>query len=195
MDESVSLAVRYQLDASQSHFTVQAFATGLLAAFGHNPTISIRDFSGVVQLAPETLADASLRLAVKARSLTVLDELKEKDRQEMEHTMFQEVLQASAYPEITFESASVTATRIAEGRHRVRIIGDLTLHGVRRNGLWILAQLTLDGNDMRAQGAFTLRPTDYGMKLVSVAAGALKLKDELKFAFDLVGHRVGSAGG
>jgi hypothetical protein len=36
--------VRYVFDPSVSRFTVQAFATGLLCAFGHNPTIAIRDF-------------------------------------------------------------------------------------------------------------------------------------------------------
>jgi hypothetical protein len=33
-------------------------------------------------------------------------------------------------------------------------------------------------------GDFTLRQTNYGIKLVSVAGGALKLKDELKFSLD-----------
>ena len=37
---------RYVIDGRSSRFTVQAFATGLLAKMGHNPTIGIRDFSG-----------------------------------------------------------------------------------------------------------------------------------------------------
>ena len=67
----------------------------------------------------------------------------------------------------------------------------MTLHGVTRNGLWIMAQVFLNENEFRTQGDFTLKQTDYGIKLVSVAAGALKLKDELKFEFDLVGQKEG----
>lgn len=188
MDDNESLA-RYRLDASQSRFTVQAFASGLLAGFGHNPLIGIRDFTGEASFAPGSLDAASLRLAIKAASLAVLDDIKRKDREEIERTMFDEVLEVTRYPEIVFQSTNVTATRVVEGRYKARIIGDLALHGVTRSGLWIAAQITLDEDGLRAQGDFTLKQTDYKIKPVSVAGGALKLKDELKFSFDLVGRR------
>lgn len=188
MGETERSIVQYKLDAGQSRFTVQAFAKGLLAGFGHNPVIGIRDFSGEAQFPPGSLADASLRMVVDAHSLTVLDDVKEKDRREIEQTMFNDALEIATYPEIVFESAQVTATRVAEGRYKVRIIGDLSLHGVTREGLWIAANLTLEGDTLRAQGDFTLKQTDYKIKPVSVAAGALKLKDELKFTFDLIGR-------
>lgn len=188
-ENSSSTVVRYKLDASRSRFTVQAFAAGLFAGFGHNPIISIRDFTGEVQFAPETIADAQLRLVINAQSLIVLDDIKEKDKQEIERAMHEQVLETTLYPEIVFQSASVTASRIIPGRYKAKIIGDLTMHGVTRSGLWIMAQLTLSENEIRTTGDFTLRQTDYGIKLVSVAGGALKLKDELKFEFDLVGEK------
>ncbi len=188
MADNESLA-HYRLDASQSRFTVQAFASGLLAGFGHNPLIGIRDFTGEVSFTPDSLDNASLRLTINATSLTVLDSIKPKDREEIERTMFDEVLEVTRYPEIIFQSANVMTTRIAEGRYKARVIGDLTLHGVKRSGLWIAAQITLDGDHLRAQGDFTLKQTDYKIKLVSVAGGALKLKDELKFSFDIMGRR------
>ena len=40
---------KYLIDTSASRFTVQAFATGLLSSFGHNPTIAIRDYEGEIQ--------------------------------------------------------------------------------------------------------------------------------------------------
>ena len=189
MAEAETSMVRYKLDAGQSRFTVQAFATGLLSGFGHNPVIGIRDFTGEARFAPGTFADASLRLAIETASLVLLDEVKEKDRREIEQTMFDDVLEVARYPEIVFQSTQITPTRIVEGRYKARIVGDLTLHGMTRNGLWIAARFTLDGDTLRARGDFTLKQTDYNIKLVSVAAGALKLKDELKFDFDLVGHR------
>jgi hypothetical protein len=46
--------VRYVFDKNASRFTVQAFATGMLSAFGHNPMIGIRDFAGEVQFVADT---------------------------------------------------------------------------------------------------------------------------------------------
>lgn len=186
-DISTSL-VSYKLDASQSKFTVQAFAAGLLAGLGHNPIIGIRDFTGEVGFSPDTFAEASLHFVVKAQSLAVLDDIKAKDKAEIEQTMHGQVLETSRFPEITFQSTSITVTRIIPGRWKAKIIGDLNLHGETRS-LWIMSHLTLDGDELRTKGDFTLRQTEYGIKLVSVAAGALKLKDELKFEFELLGRK------
>lgn len=188
MNDIPTSVVRYKLDSANSKFTVQAFAAGFLAGFGHNPIIGIRDFSGEVSFVPETFAEASLHFVVNAQSLVVLDDIKAKDKQEIEETMHDKVLETSRFPEITFQSTSVTITRIIPGRWKAKIIGDLTLHDTTQS-LWIMGQIFLEGDELRTKGDFTLRQTDYGIKLVSVAAGALKLKDELKFEFDLVGER------
>jgi hypothetical protein len=45
---------------------------------------------------------------------------------------------------------------------------------------------------LRASGEFALRQTDYGIELVSAAGGTIKLKDELKFSFDIVANREAS---
>jgi hypothetical protein len=42
---------------------------------------------------------------------------------------------------------------------------------------------------LRASGDFALDQTDYNIKLVSVAGGALKLKDELKFSFEILARK------
>ncbi len=55
-------ADRYVIDSRASRFTVQAFATGLLAKMGHNPTIGIRDFSGEMKFNPDKLEAGSFRL-------------------------------------------------------------------------------------------------------------------------------------
>ena len=49
----------------------------------------------------------------------------------------------------------------------------------------------LFGDMLRASGDFTLSQTDYQIKLVSVAGGALKLKNELKFSFEIVARKQG----
>jgi polyisoprenoid-binding protein YceI len=163
-----------------------------LSGFGHNPIIGIRKFSGEAQFVDGTLANASVQITVDAGSLAVVDKVPEKDKPEIEQTMLGEVLEASRYPEITFQSTNIAATRVVEGRYRVRIVGDLTLHGVTRKGLWISAQVTLEGTDLKAQGDFTLRQADYNIKQVRVAGGVLKVKDEVKVTFTIVGVSDGS---
>jgi polyisoprenoid-binding protein YceI len=189
MSSDEKTVVRYVADAGQSKFTAQAFATGLLSGFGHNPTIAIRDFTGEVRHAPGSFADASVRLVIQTGSLAVVDDVKEKDRREIEGMMRDTVLETARYPEIIFQSTNIAVTRIIEGRYKARIIGDLTMHGATRTGLWIQAQARVEGDRMRAQGDFALKQTDYNIKLVSVAGGALKLKDELKFTFDILAHK------
>lgn len=184
--------VRCRLDAARSKFTVQAFAGGLLSGFGHNPVIAIRKFTGEAEFVAATLADASLRVTVDAASLGVVDKVPEKDRPEIEHTMFADVLETARFPEITFESTDITVTRVVEGRYRARIIGDLMLHGVTRKGLWISAMLTLEGTDLRAQGDFSLKQADFNIKQVTIAGGVLKVKDEVKISFDILGVNTGS---
>lgn len=195
MSATLNHTLHFQLLAKRSTFTVQTFPNGILAGFGHSPMIGIRDFSGGGRFGAETLSSAELQVTVKTSSLAVLDDIKEKDRREIERIMRDEVLVTSAFPEVHFQSTNITVNRIVPGRYKAHIIGDLTLHGVKRNGLWILAQLTVDGDTLRAQGDFTLRQTDYGIKLVSIAAGALRLKDELKFVFDLVGKFIDEGSG
>lgn len=176
----------YRLDAGRSRFTVQAFAGGLLSPFGHNPTIVIRDFEGEAESASDTLEAAKLGVRVNADSLAVAGDFKEKDRLEMEQTMREHVLETGRFPEIVFESTSVTASSLSGGRFRVRVVGDLTLHGVTGRNLRIQAEVEPTDGGLRAHGEFTLRQTDYQIKLVSVAGGALKVKDELKFSFDIM---------
>ena len=117
------------------------------------------------------------------------NEVKEKDRLEIEQTMREQVLEIAKYPEIVFVSSNISVTRLAEGRYRARIIGDLTLHGVTQKNLWISAEATVTGDSLRAQGEFSLKQTDFGIKPFSAAGGTIKLKNELKFSFDIVARR------
>ena len=179
---------RYVIDSRSSRFTVRSFTTGLLAAMGHNPTIGIRDFSGVVEFNPEKLEAGFLKIVVKSSSLSVQDDISATDLHEMERLMSQEVLETATYPEIFYESHSVSLTKTDDMFYSGTLKGNLTLHGVARS-LPINVRVTLLGSLLRASGDFSLNQTDYDIKLVSVAGGALKLKDELKFSFEIVARR------
>jgi polyisoprenoid-binding protein YceI len=178
----------YVLDKSASRFTVRAFAGGMLSALGHSPTLAIRDFSGQIEFEPGDPSKSSLRLAIRAGSLEVMDEIKSSDRNELESTMNQKVLEIAKYPAIVYESTQAAAEQLAEGRYKAAIQGNLSLHGLTRSQP-VTAQVTLAGNVLRASGEFAILQTHYGIKLVNVAGGALKVKDELKFNFDLVARK------
>lgn len=179
---------RYRIDASQSRFMVKAFAGGLLSGFAHDHNIAIRNFTGEAAFTYVTVSPASLQMTIKADSLAVVDKISDSDRQKIQTTMRDEVLEVAKYPEIILKSTNVAATRTGEGHYSATITGDLTLHGVTRS-VTIPARLVFNADNMRAQGEFSLRQTNYGIKPVSVAAGTIKVKDEVRFSFEIVAHQ------
>jgi len=186
---STSVAT-YTIDAGISRFTVRAVANGLLSSLGHNPTVAIRDFEGQAKFSPDALEESQLTLRIRAASLAVTDNMSDKDRRELERTMHEEVLEDARYPEIIFESTQVSTSKAGDGQYFVNLVGTLTLHGVSRDQA-LTAQIALIGDLLRAHGEFTTRQSDYGIRPVTVAGGALKLKDELKCSFDIVARKKG----
>ena len=188
MQSSAATAVRYAIDSRVSRFTVRAFASGVLSAFGHNPTIAIRNYSGEVQLSAGQPETASLRITIKASGLSVVDDISDKDRREIERQMQEEVLESASYPEIVYECSTVSANKTGDGQYAAVLKGDLTLHGVTRSQA-VPAKVSVNGDMLRTFGDFSLHQTEYNIKLVSALGGALKVKDELKLSFDMVARK------
>jgi polyisoprenoid-binding protein YceI len=180
--------VRYQVDPSASRFTVQAFATGVLSAFGHNPTIAISDYDGVIQFASQALEQASIRLTLRTTAMEVLDDMKKDDRQKLEREMYENILEVSRYPTAEYESKQITAQKLSDDLFHVTVLGELSFHGVRRPQSFGGRVTNMEGL-LRISGDFTLRQSDYGIKPYTVAGGVLRLKDEIKFKFELVARR------
>ncbi len=178
----------YVVDARRSRFTVQAFATGILSAMGHNPTIGIRTFSGEVDFDPDGLDASGLRLTIQAASLSVQDDISAKDRNEIERMMKGDVLEVAKYPEIRYEASTSSVSKLSDAMFSAALSGTLDFHGVTRNQP-VAVRITMMGEMLRASGDFTLKQSDYQIKPVSVAGGALKLKDEVKFSFEMVANR------
>src|SRR5215207_2378793 len=134
---SVSLAgapvtVTYNLDSSQSKFMAHANRSGLLWFKGHSHHLAASDFSGQVELTPDTITPASLHLVVKAASLHETGaDFTEPQKQIINKELKDIVLHPDQYPDITFESTNVTVKSSA-GRYEVRIDGNLTLHGITK---------------------------------------------------------------
>ena len=57
---------QHVLDAAKSRFVVRATASGLLSAFGHNPTIAIRNFTGEAWFRAQAPDQSSLQFKIDA---------------------------------------------------------------------------------------------------------------------------------
>lgn len=188
MSANANRVERFQIDPKESRFLVHVEATGLLSMFGHNPTIAVCGFGGDVRCDPETLEGASLLLLVQANSLAVADDVSEKDRREIERGMREDALETSRHAEIVYMSRSVAAERAGEGVFRIRIDGDLSLHGVTRTQP-VKAEIRIDGDALRARGELSLRQSDYRIRPVAALGGALKVKDEVRLSFDIIARK------
>jgi polyisoprenoid-binding protein YceI len=179
---------RYSVDTRASQFTVQAFASGLIAVVAHSPKIAIREWTGDVKMAPDSLQPVSLQVHIKAASLEVLDELRDSDRRELHRVMNQEVLETTRYPEVVYESSAIETEKMRDDLFRLRIRGKLNLHGVL-DDLSFISQVSFGVDSARAYGEFVVRQTDYNIRIASIAGGSLKLRDELKFSFYVVARK------
>lgn len=180
--------VTYILDASQSKFMAHANAGGLLWFKGQDHHLAASEFTGQVEITPDTVTPASLRLVVKAASLHETGaDFTEPQKQIINKELAEIVLHPDKYPEITFQSTNVTAKPSAAGRYDVKIDGDLTLHGVTKR-ITIPAVVTLNGNNLRAVGEFSIDRDDYDVKATSAFHGLIRVKNKVKFEFDIVGR-------
>jgi polyisoprenoid-binding protein YceI len=180
--------VRYIIENKGSTFTVRAFAAGVLSAFAHSPTISIPDFAGEILLNPDTVEQSTLRMTIQSGTLTVTDDISEKDHDEINRRMHGEVLESDSFPEVVYECSRGTASKTGEGQYWLALNGDLTLHGVRRSQP-VSARVSVNGTALRAMGEFSIRQSDYEIRPVSAVGGAVKLKDELKLSFDITARK------
>jgi polyisoprenoid-binding protein YceI len=181
-------AIRYSVDRSASTFTVRAFVTGMFSAFGHSPVIAIRKYQGIIDFDPEQPAESKVNIAIQASSLSLISESSERDRREIESRMREEVLKSDQYPEILYDCIRVSPSRTSEGQYWAALDGDLTFRGLTR-GEVVSTRVNLDNNGIRAFGDFFISQSAYGIPPVTGIGGAIRLKDELKFSFNIMARK------
>ena len=181
-------SVLYRLDAARSKFVIRAFAGGVLWFKGHDHFVAARDFAGEARLTPGSVSPASLNITVRAASLAETREVfTEQQKKIIDGELRDIVLEPAKYPEITFKSTDVSAD--VRGRvFLVKLGGDLTLHGVTRRVV-IPAEVTLDGQDLRARGEFRIKRSDFKVPATSAFHGTVRVRDRLKVIFDIVARQ------
>ena len=168
---------------------VEAYSGGLLWFMGHTHHFAVRNFTGEAQVSPEMLEPASLQLTVKTNSLEETGKnFTEEQKKIINEGARKEVLQADNYPEIVFKSTDVKTKKGGGDKFEAEIGGDLTLHGVTRH-IVIPAQVTFNGDSFRASGEFSINRSDYGVKTHSIKGGLIRVRDKVKFTFDILANK------
>lgn len=183
--------LRFRLDASRSKFIAHGLRGGLLWFKGHEHLIAARDFTGEAQVTPAVLTPASLQITVNAATLAeTSDAFTEQQKQIINRELREIVFEPDKYPQIIFRSTQVSGKTVGNNNNsfEVKIKGDLTLHGVTRN-ITIPAKVSISGNELRAAGEFSIDRSDFNVKATSAFHGMVRVRNKVKFTFDIIGER------
>ena len=183
----------YAVDPAKSRIEIHVDKEGFFSVFGHDHLITAKEFSGEARLDPQKIDESWVTLAVAAKSLTVVDPGEsEKDRAEVQKTMLGDtVLDADKYREMRFTSTRVVNAKKTNGGWELTLVGKLALHGAEKPVTFPL-RARLDGDALRVEGQVSLRQTEYGITPIKAGGGAVRVKDTLRIAFDIVGGKKSS---
>lgn len=174
----------YRIDAAQSLVTVTVRRGGPMARFGHDHVIASRTLAGYVapdagradfqfRLDQMTVDEASLRTAAGLDTQPSLDAI-----EGTRENMLKRVLDADRYPLVVLQ-----AEALPNRGDTLKLT--VTLHGVAR---WYEVPVKIERTkaSLTAAGELRMLQTDFGIKPMSVMAGALTVQDQMELAFRIV---------
>lgn len=181
--------IRYVVDAKQSKFTAHGLRGGLLWFKGHEHLVAVKNFGGEAEITSGSILPAKLHIVAKAGSLEETSSVfTDQQKQIINKELREIVFQPDKYPEISFQSTSMAVDKISDA-YKVKIKGDLTLHGVTRP-ITIPAKVSLSGNDLHAIGEFDIDRSDFNVKATSAFHGMVRVRKTVRLEFDIVAHRM-----
>jgi polyisoprenoid-binding protein YceI len=179
----------FELVPSESAVTIHVGTSGLLSDFGHEHDVSAPAFSGTVTFDPKDLTQAHVSATFDAQRLIVVHEREPKDTEKVQATMRgPRVLDSARYPRIRFTSLRCLVREVRPEVYEARVDGELELHGVKRP-LSVPLRLEVSKDQLIAHGNVALRQTQFGIKPVRIAGGAITVPDEVTVRLELMGHR------
>jgi polyisoprenoid-binding protein YceI len=175
-------AVMYCVLAGLGHFQIHTGTGGLFGALAHDHLIEAQKIEGCATIDSNDLAHSSIKLTFATGSIRVLDPKESvDDRAKVQKNMETDVLRVSEFPQVTFESTGIEGG--ATGALRVR--GNLTIRGKTQPVIIPLTLTRLADGTYRAVGEYRFKQTSFGIQPIQLAAGAIKVKDELRADFEL----------
>jgi polyisoprenoid-binding protein YceI len=178
---------------------VRAGKSGLLSGLGHEHRIRAHAFSGTVVYFPGDPGRSHVTVTVPTDSLRVVPEADSADIPEITRTMREKTLRVDSFPEIRFVSSSVVplpasgssppGSREPGARpSMLRVAGNLTMVG-RTRPVSLDMTLKVEGDTLRAEGSFAVKQTDFGIKPFRKALGMVQVRDDVRFALQVVAPR------
>lgn len=180
-------ATVYRLDAADSHVRVLVDKAGPLSGLGHRHVITVGGLRGFVEFDRKGKGRADLRFPVTALVVDPAAASKiyprysapsDEDVAGTRKHMLGPVLDSRRYPWVTLHVQG-----ILDGASP-RPVAVITLHGASRK-ITLDGDFSRSGNRLTAQGAFSIKQSDYGITPYSIMMGALRVKDTLRIRYHL----------
>jgi polyisoprenoid-binding protein YceI len=162
---------------------IKSYKDGMGAKLAHDLILTPTNWSGTINVDADNPAASSATLKIDARSIEIVEavggmkSLSDKDRKDIKKNIDEKVLQTNKYPELTFESTSVSGSE-----PNFTAAGNMTIVGTTRP---VNVALSVDANLVTAKTSISQK--DFGIKPFSAMLGAIKLRDdvELELTVDL----------
>lgn len=184
---------RYTLQAPPSRLVIHLRKAGWFAALGDNHLIVARQMRGQARSAAAGAAPArwSGYITLPAAALRVADPRRSpRERAQVQDTMDgPSQLNITRFPDITWRLAAVGA---APGPGELVLRGQFTLHGVTRHETW-RSHWALQGRRLHLWGQTVLLLTDFGIRPIHRALGAVQVRNRFLLAWDIWWRRDGSS--
>ncbi len=158
---------------------------GALRFLGHDHTIEVRTFSGMLSIPGEGPEAGWLQLKVEADGIVVTDgEASEKRREEVRvEAIGPKVLAVETYPLVQYKSTAIEV--LDDGNWRLE--GELEIRGNARE-VTFEARVQFDSSQtLQAEGKLLLKPSEFGINPVSALAGTIRTADEIELSFSVLG--------
>lgn len=147
------------------------------AKLAHNLILTPTRWSGTLNVDADNPSASSATLSIDARSIEIVEAvggvkgLSDKDRRDIGKNIDEKVLQTSKYPELSFQSTSVSGSE-----PNFTVAGNMTITGTTRP---VNVDLTVNGSQVNARTSISQK--DFGIKPFSAMMGAIKLRDDVEF--------------
>lgn len=194
-----SSPVTYTLDPVKSwlYVVVRNDTSSLASRLGHDHAIRATEFTGKVTWDTTNAAACAVDLSFPVNALRP-DPPGMRERAGLpadgavsesqlatirENFLGKGQLDAATFPTISYKAKTCEGTT-----GKVKVTGDLTIHGVTKP-VSLTLDVKADPTSFAAGGSFTTTHTNFGMKPFTNLGGALRNKDELDFVLDLQGTK------
>jgi polyisoprenoid-binding protein YceI len=170
-------------DPRPGFFRIHVGTGGLFGAFAHDHLIEAQKVEGCAVIDGKDLTRSSIKLTFPAANVRVMDPNESaKDRATVQENMDKDILRASEFPRIVFESTSL---EMGSGASQLKVHGKLTILDKTQSVVIPLTFKRLGDGTYQADGKYNFKQSSFGIKPIQLAGGTIKVKDELESEFEL----------